>query len=158
MTRKLALGVLLSFLLIAGWFAIQEAAPTNTEGLTDWVSFEEAFEIAQQDNKLLLLDIYEVGCKFCREMEETVYPSPAVKAIIEQSYVPVRIDGNSDTPLVWKGETIPSSQFAQEMGVSAYPYTVIMTPEGKVLDRKRGFLSALEFSQLLRQYRLSQSS
>jgi thioredoxin-related protein len=158
MTRKLALGALLIFLLVAGWFAIQEAAPTDTEGLTEWVSFEEAFEIAQQDNKLLLLDIYEVGCKFCREMEETVYPSPAVKAIIEQSYVPVRIDGNSDTPLVWRGETIPSSQFAQEMGVSAYPYTVIMTPEGQVLDSKRGFLSALEFSQLLRQYRLSQSS
>lgn len=158
MARKLALGALLSFLLVAGWFAIQEAAPTDTEGLTDWVSFEEAFDVAKEDNKLLLLDIYEIGCKFCREMEATVYPSPAVKAIIEQSYVPVRIDGNSDTPLVWKGKKIPSKQFAQEMGVSAYPYTVIMTPEGQVLDSKRGFLSALEFSQLLRQHRIRSSS
>ena len=154
---KLAMGRRTLFTLLAAAFlvffasrALRTVDPERTAGETEWVSFGEAFEQAGESRKLLLIDIYEIGCRFCRAMEREVYPSEPVQALIDRHFIPVRVDGRSDDPIQWQGQTVPMSAFALEMNVSAYPHTVIMSPDGRVLDDRRGYMDILAFSQWLR--------
>ncbi len=41
-------------------------------------------------------------------------------------------------------------QFANQMGVTAYPFTVIMDGEGNVIDTRRGYMNIVNFSRFLR--------
>lgn len=148
--RTLITLAILVFIAFFASRALRVVDPERRPAETEWVAFDEAFGQAEQDRKLLLIDIYEIGCRFCRAMERDVYPSEPVQALIDRHFVPVRVDGRSDQTIRWNGETVPMSAFALEMNVSAYPHTVIMTADGQVLDDRRGYMDVLAFSQWLR--------
>jgi len=151
MNRKnVSLGFLLGFFSIFIFFTIRSVNPENHISETAWVPFDEAFLQAESENKYLLLDIYEIGCKFCRAMEREVYPSEPVVALMDRFYVPVRLDGRSAETITYLGEEMSQEEFALKMGVTAYPYTVIMKPDGSVVDSQRGYMDTFAFSRWLR--------
>jgi len=151
MNRKLFITLILSgFLLFFAYQAVQNVNPENYITETAWVPFDEAFLRAESENKYLLLDIYEIGCKFCRAMEREVYPSEPVVALMDRFYVPVRLDGRSSETITYLGEEMSQEVFALKMGVTAYPYTVIMKPDGSVVDSQRGYMDTFAFSRWLR--------
>jgi thioredoxin-related protein len=151
MNRKLFITLLVSaFLLFFAYQAVQNVNPENYITETTWVPFEEAFTQAESENKYLLLDIYEIGCKFCRAMEREVYPSEPVVALMDRFYVPVRLDGRSTESITYLGEQMTLEEFASKMGVTAYPYTVVMRPDGSVVDSQRGYMDSFAFSRWLR--------
>ncbi len=151
MKRKLLISLFISlFLIFFAYQAIQNVNPENRVTETEWVSFEEAFLLAAMDNKYLLIDIYEIGCKFCRAMEREVYPSDPVVALMDRFYVPVRLDGRSKDLITFLGEAMTEEEFALKMGVTAYPYTVVMRPDGSVVDSQRGYMDSFTFTRWLR--------
>jgi len=97
-----------------------------------------------------MIDIFEVGCQFCRAMEREVYPSPSVRAVLDRDFVPVKINGHSENMITYNGEQMTEQQFASKMGVTAYPFTVIMDSEGNVIDSRRGYMNIVNFSSFLR--------
>lgn len=151
MKRRLLITLSISaFLIFFAYQAVQNVNPNNHVTETEWVPFEEAFTLASNENKYLLLDIYEIGCKFCRAMEREVYPSDPVVALMDRFYVPVRLDGRSKDFITYLGEEMTEEQFALKMGVTAYPYTIIMRPDGSVVDSQRGYMDSLTFTRWLR--------
>lgn len=151
MKRKLIISLFIAlFLIFFAYKAIQNVNPENHVTETEWVPFEKAFGIASAESKYLLLDIYEIGCKFCRAMEREVYPSDPVVAVMDRFYVPVRLDGRSKDLITFMGEEMTEEEFALKMGVTAYPYTVVMRPDGSVVDSQRGYMDTLTFTRWLR--------
>jgi thioredoxin-related protein len=151
MNRRLLITLAIAaFLALVLQQTLRLTDPEANAPSTEWVPFEEAFSIASTEDRLVLVDIYEQGCKFCRAMERDVYPSAPIQSIIGRYYVPVRLDGRSDEMLQWGGVDVSQAMFAQEMGVTAYPYTIVMTPDGEVVRRQRGYMDGLTFSQWLR--------
>ena len=49
----------------------------DTPGIT-WYSYDEGMEIAQEQNKLVMIDIYTDWCKYCKELDRVVYTDPDV--------------------------------------------------------------------------------
>lgn len=151
MNRKLIIGLLIAgFLGIFAFYSFRQITPNEIENAPEWIPLETAQTQASTEDKLIMIDIFEIGCQYCRAMEREVYPSPSVRAILDRDFVPVKVNGHSEDKIVYKGEEMTEQQFASEMGVTAYPFTVIMDGEGNVIDSRRGYMNIVNFSSFLK--------
>jgi thioredoxin-related protein len=151
MSRKVIIGLLIAaFIGIYAFYSFRQITPDEIENAPEWIPLETAQTQASAENKLIMIDIFEVGCQFCRAMEREVYPSPSVRAILDRDFIPVKVNGHSENKIVYKGEEMTEQQFASEMGVTAYPFTVIMDGEGNVIDSRRGYMNVVNFSSFLK--------
>ncbi len=66
------------------------ASPSASVRWVDWKP--GAFERAKREDKLVLLDLTAVWCHACHVMDDTTYADPAVAALLNERYVPVRVD------------------------------------------------------------------
>lgn len=151
MKRKVIIGALIfAFIGIFAYFAFDQIVPEEIENAPDWLTLQEAMEMSEDDNRLILVDIYEVGCRFCRQMEREVYPSQTIRAILDRDFYTVKVNGNSENVLKFMGEEMQEKDFASKMGVTAFPFTVVLDSEGNVLDRRRGYMDIQSLSRFLR--------
>jgi thioredoxin-related protein len=151
MSRKFIIGgVITLFIAIFAYFSFSTIQPQEIENEPDWLELQEALDIAQAEDRLILIDIFEVGCQWCRKMNREVYPSPTIRAILDRDFLPVKVNGNSGNYMVFNGEEITEQDFAAKMGVTAYPFTVVMDADGNVVERRRGYLDTPGLSRFLR--------
>lgn len=144
---------IVAFLGVFIYNAFNQVTPMEIENAPDWLSIEEAMDKAQDDGRLLVIDIFEVGCQFCRAMNREVYPAPSTRAVIDRDFHAVKINGNSDNKITFMGEEMTEASFANKMGLTAFPFTVIMDAEGNVIDRRRGYLGVTELTRMMRSAR-----
>ena len=81
----------------------------------------ETFEAAQAADKPILLSISAVWCHWCHVMDETSYSDQTVIDLINDRYVPVRVD-NDVRPDV-----------NQRYNMGGWPTTAFLTPQGDIL-------------------------
>jgi uncharacterized protein YyaL (SSP411 family) len=81
----------------------------------------DSFAHAQAEHKPVLLAISAVWCHWCHVMDETSYSDAAVIDLINERYVPIRVDNDQR----------PDINARYNMG--GWPTTVILTPEGEIL-------------------------
>ncbi len=81
----------------------------------------EAFERAQREDKPVLLGISAVWCHWCHVMDETSYSDKQVIGLINDRFVPVRVDNDQR----------PDINARYNMG--GWPTTAFLTPKGEVL-------------------------
>src|SRR2546430_14280605 len=53
---------------------------------------EEAFAIAQRENKPILLDIGAVWCHWCHVMDREAYDSPEIAQLVNERFGAVKVD------------------------------------------------------------------
>ena len=80
-----------------------------------------AFERASDEKKPILLSISAVWCHWCHVMDETSYSDPDVIALINERFIPVRVDNDER----------PDINARYNMG--GWPTTAFLTPDGKAL-------------------------
>jgi uncharacterized protein YyaL (SSP411 family) len=88
---------------------------------------EEAFQLAQRENKPILLDIGAVWCHWCHVMDRESYESAEVAEIINREFVAVKVD-RDERPDVDSRYQLAVSALT---GTGGWPLTVFLTPEGK---------------------------
>ncbi|MBC5828421.1 MAG: thioredoxin domain-containing protein, partial [Candidatus Eremiobacteraeota bacterium] len=87
-----------------------------------WREWSEApFAQAERDEKPVLLAISAVWCHWCHVMDETTYSSPAVISLINDRFVPIRVDNDRR----------PDINARYNMG--GWPTTALLTPHGEIL-------------------------
>src|SRR6266540_4177034 len=82
---------------------------------------DAAFGEAREQNKPVLLAISAVWCHWCHVMDETTYSSADIIRVINEKYVPVRVD-NDERPDV-----------NRRYNMGGWPSTVFLTPEGEII-------------------------
>ena len=98
---------------------------------------EKAFQEAQVADKPVLLAISAVWCHWCHVMDETSYSDPEVIRLINERYVPIRVD-NDERPDV-----------NRRYNMGGWPTTAFLTPDGEIVhggtyvppDAMRSYLS-----------------
>ncbi|TVQ68145.1 MAG: DUF255 domain-containing protein [Balneolaceae bacterium] len=150
MSRKVLFGIIITlFIALFTWFSIHQIVPEEIENAPEWMSLDAALERAAASDKYVMIDIFEVGCQFCRKMDRETYPAPSVRAALDRGYYAVKINGHSERMLTFLGEEMMEREFAVRMGVSAYPFVVLMKPDGTVMDRRRGYQDVVGFTRFL---------
>ncbi len=81
----------------------------------------QAFAEARLAQKPILLGISAVWCHWCHVMDETTYSDPGVIQLINERYVPVRVD-NDERPDV-----------NRRYNMGGWPSTAFLTPEGEII-------------------------
>jgi uncharacterized protein YyaL (SSP411 family) len=94
-----------------------------------WQSYsEEVFRLAKELNRPILLDIGAVWCHWCHVMDNESYSDPGVAEIINEHFVPVKVD-RDQMPDV-------DSRYQSAIGVltgsGGWPLTGFLTSDGKV--------------------------
>lgn len=94
----------------------------------DWHEWsEEAFALAAEENKPILLDIGAVWCHWCHVMDRESYENEETAKIINEHYVAVKVD-RDERPDV---DARYQAAVAAISGQGGWPLTAFLTPEGK---------------------------
>ncbi|MBO6523069.1 MAG: DUF255 domain-containing protein [Balneolaceae bacterium] len=152
MSKKIIItGVISTFIAIFLFNALKTTAPQEIENAPEWRTLAAAQEEAKESDKLILVDVYEVGCKYCRAMEREVYPDSTVRAVLDAGYIPAKVDGNSEELITFNGEQVMARNWAQSQGVYVFPGTLILDAEGNQVKQRTGFMNVDELRQFLYQ-------
>lgn len=158
MNRKLITGSLIAiFLGLVTYYSFFQIQPEQIENEPNWISLNEALEKASEEDKLIFIDIYEDNCQWCQKLKREVYPDPVIRTLLDRDFYTVKINGNSDDRVRYKGKFITQVEFSAMIGVKAYPYLVIMDPEGEVVDQHLGYTDIEGLSQFLKSVEETQS-
>jgi uncharacterized protein YyaL (SSP411 family) len=94
----------------------------------DWHEWgEEAFKKARAEEKPILLDIGAVWCHWCHVIDRESYENPEIAAMINQLYIPVKVD-RDERPDV---DSRYQSAISAISGQGGWPLTAFLTPDGK---------------------------
>ncbi|MCX7877782.1 MAG: thioredoxin fold domain-containing protein [Ignavibacteria bacterium] len=115
--------------------------------LKSQVNFESGtvFQVlfkAEQENKVVMVDVYTDWCVWCVELDKLVYSKPEVYNYANQNLINYKIDAE-------KGEGL---QFKEKYKVEGYPTILFLRPDGKEIDRIYGYYPAEEFLRLMQDY------
>lgn len=139
------------FLGIFLYTSLSKVQPQANDNSPNWIPIHEAQQQAAASDRLIFVDVYEIGCKYCRAMDREVFPDSTVRQVLDANYIPVRLDGNSTAPIQFNGEQIASKDFAQSKGAYVFPTSLILDAEGNVVKKKTGYMGIDEFRQFLYQ-------
>jgi uncharacterized protein YyaL (SSP411 family) len=88
---------------------------------------EEAFAIAQRENKPILLDIGAVWCHWCHVMDRESYDNPEIAELINDRFIAVKVDRDERPDIDSRYQVAVSSISGQ----GGWPLTAFLTPDGK---------------------------
>jgi uncharacterized protein YyaL (SSP411 family) len=88
---------------------------------------EEAFALAQRENKPILLDIGAVWCHWCHVMDRESYDNPEIAQIVNKLFVAVKVDRDERPDIDSRYQIAVQSVSGQ----GGWPLTAFLTPDGK---------------------------
>jgi uncharacterized protein YyaL (SSP411 family) len=88
---------------------------------------EEAFSIAQRENKPILLDIGAVWCHWCHVMDRESYDNPEIAQLVNERFVAVKVD-RDERPDIDSRYQVAVNAIS---GQGGWPLTAFLTPQGK---------------------------
>jgi len=86
-----------------------------------------AFAQAQAEDKPILLDIGAVWCHWCHVMDRESYENSEVARLINESFIPVKVDRDERPDIDTRYQTAVSALTGQ----GGWPLTAFLTPDGK---------------------------
>ena len=114
--------------------------PRTVSTAVAWEAWgDTAFARARTEEKVVLLSIGATWCHWCHEMDRTSYADPEIVALINQRFVPVRVDADERPDI------------GDRYNLGGWPTTAFLTAKGEVLgggtfvpvERMRGVLARL---------------
>ena len=87
---------------------------------------EEAFALAQRENKPMLLDIGAVWCHWCHVMDRESYDDPAIAAIVNENFVAMKVDRDERPDI----DSRYQAAVQAVSGQGGWPLTAFLTPDG----------------------------
>ncbi|WP_319586242.1 DUF255 domain-containing protein [uncultured Desulfobulbus sp.] len=96
---------------------------SNHSSAINWHQWNsESFEQAAKEGKLVLLSITAPWCHWCHVMDRTTYSHPSVIDLINNRFIPIKVEGDSR----------PDIQDKYLLG--GWPTTSFLVPDGRILS------------------------
>lgn len=127
--------LLAGFVLLAasGSFQAQEQSKVR------WAeSLEKAFSQSKITGKPVFVDVHADWCVWCKKLEKDIFPQSTVAQLLNERYIPVRVDSDRDPA------------FAQKYGISGLPTLLILEADGSEAGRIAGYMEAQPFAERLK--------
>lgn len=97
----------------------------------------EAFDTAARTDRPVLLNLTAYWCAWCQRLDETTYSDPEVIELVNEAFVPVRVDGDK------------YPHVAERYIAGGWPTNAFLTPTGEVLWAGR-YVEPEEFAAVAR--------
>jgi thioredoxin-related protein len=128
----LALSAFVAALVAASWIQARESASPC------WRSdAHAAWKASQASGRPMLFYVTSAHCPYCVMMEQKTLSDPAVQAMLRASFEPARVYADRQP------------QVAQNLRVHAYPTTVIVDANNRIVTSIQGYVAPREFERRL---------
>ncbi|MGB7061353.1 MAG: thioredoxin fold domain-containing protein [Candidatus Zixiibacteriota bacterium] len=114
-----------------------------------WYKYDVGMTKAKKEKKHPLVHFYTNWCGWCKRMDKTTFSDEAVIEVLNESYVPIRVNGQSGEKVKVDGKESTERQVAGKYGVRAYPITWFLKPSGERIAPRRGYVKPEEFLYIL---------
>lgn len=116
---------------------------------------------AQQHTALrpLLIEVYTPNCGYCQMQEKILEKDTVVRNLIRQYYYFSALNAYNQDTLIYNGRAYPPTQHGGSIHPLvavlagntdlAYPFWIIITPNGRAVFRHKGLLSAKTLRSIL---------
>lgn len=128
------LKIYLSLMLLVLTASAQEGQFTTA---TDWKGL---LAQAKKENKMVFVDAYFVGCHPCKQMDDEVFPLPAVVQQMKDNFVSVKID-------FYKEDL--GKELQVKYMVTGFPTYLLLNNDGQLVAKFAGYKEGDEFQRLL---------
>jgi uncharacterized protein len=106
------------------------SAPEEGIGGLPWSALNaETFARARAEGRIVLIDGSAGWCHWCRVMDATTYRDPAVRKLLAERFLPVKVDVDA------------SPDFEARYRDWGWPATVLMTADAEEIGKFRGYLT-----------------
>lgn len=112
-------------------------------------AFKSAFDQAQKEEKFVMVDFYTEWCKWCKVLDEKTYPDPAVKKIMDQSFVFEKYNPEEAPSFTHQGKTYGGAEVARAFNVRGFPTILFMEKDGTAIGSLPGFVPPEVFVKIL---------
>jgi tetratricopeptide (TPR) repeat protein len=92
---------------------------------------------AQEKGLPIMLDFGTSNCFWCRKLDENTFRDPRIIALLNERFIPLKVDGERETTLV------------QALRVASYPTLVLAASDGRILGTLEGYQEAEKFHDSL---------
>jgi thioredoxin-related protein len=122
--------------LVAGIVSILSV--TSVGQSATWLrDVDHALSVAQVQQRPILLFVSMDGCTYCDRMIATTFSDGTVRRTVGSGFIPTAIKGSERPDLV------------RQLKIRSYPTTLLVSPDGEVLDMMVGYVDAAKFQQRL---------
>jgi thioredoxin-related protein len=141
--KKIAIWVIL-FSILANLVCAQSDTGVHfMKGL----SWEQVKAKAKAENKYIFVDCYASWCGPCKAMDKDVYPSEKVGNYMNQHFISLKVqmDTSRQDDADVKEFYADAHFLLQEYRINAFPSLLFFSPEGKIVDKKVGYILEGDF-------------
>jgi uncharacterized protein YyaL (SSP411 family) len=114
---------------LVAFFTMAASAPGSDK--VEWrVDYDSARREASEKGRPLFLDFGTEDCVHCRRMDQTTFRDPTVVKMLNEQFVPLKIDANREPRLT------------QSLRIQAYPTFIMAGHDGKITGWIEGYLES----------------
>ncbi len=146
-------GTLIIFMLILSF-------PSIAQEKINWMSFEEAVALAEEEPKHIFVDVYTDWCGWCKKMDASTFVDPAIVNLMNEYFYAVKLDAEQKDTIFFQGSEFvnpnpdgrrSSHQMAQALlkGKMSYPSYVFLNAQTEWLTVVTGYRKSPEMEQVL---------
>lgn len=112
-------------------------------------SWEQLQAKAKAAHKYIFVDCYATWCGPCKEMDQKVYPDTVAGQVMNQWFIPVKVQMDStqkddEQTRAWYAS---ARKLKTENKVGAFPTFLFFSPDGKLVHKAVGTLSPIDFTR-----------
>lgn len=139
-TGSLALALVAT---VTGTLAAGETTGADDSDAPRWRrSYKQAAEEARQRRRPILVKITATWCGPCRQMQQLTFTDERVRRRLRRDFVLLELDADEHPQLI------------ADFKIEAYPTTLVVSPELKIVKRLSGFQSAGDLVSVLEMVRI----
>ena len=115
-----------------------------------WNAFDDGLAKAAEGNKQVLVNFTAKWCGYCRKMDREVFTNPEVIEMVNDYFIPVKVDGESKKELDINGYKITEKNLTvREFGVRGYPTFWFLESDGTKIGPLGGYVPAETMLEVL---------
>lgn len=109
------------------------------EGNIQWTPFTQGVKNAMTSNKYVFVDVYTDWCGYCKQLDAFTFRAGPVLAELNNHFISVKLNAESDVPLVWKDQRMSARDLTMRWGIESYPTFIFISPKGNVIGSFSSF-------------------
>ena len=143
------------------------ASKSEEHGPVNWVTLEQAMDMAKRDGKPVMVDVFTQWCGPCKMLSSKTFTDKQLADYVNKNFHAVRFDAEGNGDVTFKGQKYSNPEFRPENtgmrngthqltmqlapvnGRVAYPTVVYMDAEGTILAPVQGYLTPEQMEPIL---------